>query len=137
MKDIYSNVLVTQPALAATITSTRTSGSIDMQGFNSLSVVFVLGASGDALSGSIYWTLKLTHSDDNTTFTDVTAADLNAGTATVVVNSTSLDEAVYNFGYNGNKRYVRAVATHTGTHSSGTPMAVLALRGAPGYAPVQ
>jgi hypothetical protein len=137
MKDLYSNVLVSQPALAATITATRTSSAVDMQGFNSLNVIFAVGQTGDTLSGSVYWTLKLTHSDDNVTFPDVVASELNAGAATAVINSNSLDEAVYSFGYNGGKRYVKAVATNTGTHTNGTPMSVLALRGAAAYSPVQ
>lgn len=136
MEDIYSNVLVSQHSLPATITAARTSSTIDMQGFNALNVVFAVGLSGDTLSGSVYWTLKLTHSDNDSSYSDVTAAELQNGAATVVINSASLDETSYVFGYLGNKRYVRAVATPTGTHTNGTPMAVLALRGAPAYAPV-
>jgi hypothetical protein len=138
MKDLYHNVLVTQASLPATRTTTLTSDSIDVQGFNSLSVLFALGQTGDTLSGSIKWTLKLTHSDvEASGYTDVPAADLISGAATVVVDANSLDEAVYSFGYGGGKRYVKAVATATGTHSNGTPMAVLAMRGSPAYSPVQ
>ena len=34
------------------------------------------------------------------------------------------------------KRYLRAVATPTGSHSSGTPIGIVALRGTPSYSPV-
>jgi len=138
MKDLYHNVLVTQAAVPATTNATLTSAVIDMQGFNSLNVVFAVGQTGDTLSGSIKWTLKLTHSDSDTSgFTDVTLAELNAGAATVVIDSNLLDESVYSFGYSGSKRYVKAVATATGTHTNGTPMAILAMRAAPAYSPVQ
>lgn len=138
MKDLYHNVLVTLASLPATRTTTVTSDAIDVQGFNSLNVVFTLGQTGDTLSGSVKWTLKLTHSDsDSTGFTDVALTELNAGAATVVVDANSLDEAVYSFGYAGGKRYVKAVATATGTHTNGTPMAVVAMRSTPAYSPVQ
>lgn len=136
MRDIYRNILVTQHLNPVTSTTTKTSTSIDLQGYNSANVLFAVGASGDTLSGSVYWTLKLTHSDDDTTYTDVALAELNNTAATVVVNSSSLDKTVYGFGYNGAKRYLRAVATPTGTHTNGTPLGMLALRGTPAYAPV-
>lgn len=137
MKHIYKNILVSAVVSTATRTTTTTSSTIDMQGFQALSVIFAVGQSADTLSGSIYWVLKLTHSDDNVTFTDVTAAELQSGAATVTINSGSLDDTVYHFAYAGNKRYVKAVATASGTHTNGTPFSVLSLRGRPGYSPVE
>lgn len=136
MRDLYRNILVTQHTNPATKTSTTTSTSIDLQGYSSTNVLFSIGQSGDTLSGSVLWTLKLTHSDDDSSFSDVVLAELNNTAATVVVDSSSKDRTVYGFGYIGNKRYLRAVATPTGTHSNGTPLAIIALRGTPAYAPV-
>lgn len=136
MKDLYHNVLVTQVLNPAIATTAKTSSTIDVQGFNSMSVVFAVGQSGDTLSGSLYWTLKLQHSDDDSSYSDVGAADLISAASTAVINAASLDEAAYSFGYAGAKRYIRAVATPTGTHTNGTPLGVVALRGNAAYSPV-
>lgn len=136
MRDIYRNILVTQHFNPATRTAATTSTTIDLQGYSSANVLFAVGSSGDTLSGSVYWTLKLTHSDDDSSYSDVALAELNNSSATVVVDSSSKDKTVYGFGYNGAKRYLRAVATPTGTHSSGTPLGIIALRGTAAYSPV-
>ncbi len=136
MRDLYKNVLATQVSNPSTGNTTRTSSTIDMQGFNSLNVLVALGQAADTLSGTVYWTLKLTHSSDDATYTDVAAGDIGSGVATVVVNATTLDKVTYAFGYTGALRYIRAVATPTGTHTNGTPMGMIALRGNPNYAPV-
>lgn len=136
MRDLYHNVLVSQHLSPVVSTATKTSTAIDLQGYNAASVVFAIGQSGDTLSGSLYWTLKLQHSDDDSTYTDTVAADLNNSSATVVVNSSSLDRIAYNFGYQGAKRYLKAVATPTGTHTNGTPIGIVALRSVASYTPV-
>lgn len=136
MRDIYHNILVSQHLSPVVSTATKTSTAIDLQGYNGASVVFSLGLAADTLSGSVYWTLKLQHSDDDSTYTDTVAADLNSTALTVVVNSSSLDRTAYSFGYQGGKRYLKAVATPTGTHTNGTPIGMLALRSVAAYAPV-
>ena len=136
MRDIYHNVKVSQVLSPVVSTTTKTSSAIDLKGFNSAAVAFAVGATGDTLSGSIYWTLKIQHSDDNVTYTDVGVEDLHNAAATAVVNSNSLDEVAYSFGYKGAKRYLKGVAIPTGSHSTGTPLAVIALLGDAGYNPV-
>jgi len=136
MRDLYHNIAVSQPLNPVNSTATKTSAAIDLQGYSSALVVFCIGLSGDTLSGSVYWTLKLQHSDDDSSYSDTSTADLNNTAATVVVNSSTLDEAAYGFGYAGNKRYLKAVATPTGTHSNGTPIGILALRDTAAYRPV-
>jgi hypothetical protein len=136
MRDLYHNVLVTQHLNPITSSTTKTSTAIDLQGFNSADVVFAIGQSGDTLSGSVFWTLKLQHSDDDSVYADVALADLNNTALTVVVNSSSLDRTAYGFGYIGAKRYLKGVATPTGTHTNGTPIGIIALRGSPAYKPV-
>ena len=136
MKDLYHNVLVTQALSPVVSTTTKTSSAIDLQGFNAANVVFAIGQTGDTLSGSVYWTLKLQHSDDNSSYSDTAASDISSGAATTVVNSNSLDETAYSFGYVGGKRYLKATATATGTHTNGTPIGVVAIKGTAGYSPV-
>ncbi len=136
MRDLFHKVLVTQPLNPVTTITTKTSSAIDLQGFDSASVIFAIGQTGDALSGSVYWTLKLQHCDDDATYVDVTLADLNSTSATVVVDSTAKDEVSYTFGYAGMKRYLKGVATPTGSHSNGTPIGILAIRATAAYSPV-
>jgi hypothetical protein len=136
MRDLFHNVLVTQHFNPVVSSVTRTSTAIDLQGFNSASVVFTIGQSGDTLSGTVLWTLKLQHSDDDVTYVDVPLADLTNGAATVVIDAPLEDRTAYSFGYVGPRRYLKGVATPTGTHSVGTPIGMLALRGTPSYAPV-
>lgn len=136
MRDLYHNVLVSQHLSPVVSTTAKTSTAIDLQGYNGAMVVFNIGLSADTLSGSVYWTLKLQHSDDDSTYTDTALTDLNNSALTAVVNSSSLDRTAYSFGYQGNKRYLKAVATPTGTHTNGTPIGMLALRSVAAYSPV-
>lgn len=135
MRDLYHNLLVTQHLNPAVATTTKTSTAVDLQGFDGGEVVFSIGQSGDTLSGSVYWTLKIQHSDDDVQYTDTVAADLHNGAATIVVDSSAEDETAYAFGYVGSKRYLKAIATPTGTHSNGTPIGIIAVRGNAAYKP--
>ena len=95
-----------------------------------------IGLSADTLAGGLFWTLKVQHSDNNSTWSDAAGVDFNSGIASYVVNSSALDEAVYKFGYLGNKRYLRAQALPTGTHTGGTPLGMIAIRGDAALMPV-
>jgi hypothetical protein len=136
MHDLYHNVATVQLLNPANATTAKTSSSVDLQGFGSASIVFLVGQSGDTLSGSLYWTLKLQDSPDNSAFTDVAASGVLNGSATYVLNASGADQKAYGFGYIGNQRYVRAVATPTGSISSGMPVGVLALKGNASLKPV-
>lgn len=136
MRDLYHNILSTQVLSPAVATTVKTSSTIDLQGHNSASVLFSIGQSGDTLSGSVLWTLKMQHSDDDSSYSDVTAADVSNGTTAIVINDGTLDETVYSMGYIGSKRYLKGIATPTGTHTNGTPIGMIALRGNSAYRPV-
>lgn len=137
MKDMYHNVTVSQVVNPAVATSTVTSSAIDRQGYGSVTALFSIGNSGDTLSGSVYWTLKLTECDTSGgTYTDVALADLYNSAATLVIDAGSEDNIVAKFGYRGSKRFVKAIATATGTHTNGTPIGVIAMLGHPADAPV-
>lgn len=136
MKDLYHNLAIQQALAPQVATSSKTSAAIDLQGFESATVVFALGASGDTLSGSLYWTLTLEHSDaSGSGYETVPASALISGAESVVIDAPAEDELAVSFGYVGTKRYLKAVATATGSHSNGTPMAMIALKGNPGFMP--
>jgi hypothetical protein len=138
MLDLYKNIKVTQLLAAATKTATTESSSIDRQGYDGLMLAAVVGLSADTLNGSTYWTMSLTESDDNSTFTDVADTDVvtSTGTNDYVVDALAEDEKTYMFKYIGSKRYVKVNFTKTGTHTNGTPLAALAIQGLPNYGPV-
>ncbi len=138
MRDLYNNINVLQALNPQTSTTTKTSSTIDLQGYNAALVLFAIGASGDTLSGSVFWTLKLQHSDDDSSYADVTTADLLGGVsaAPIVVDAPGEAQLTYKFGYVGAKRYLKGVATPTGTHTNGTPIGILALRGNANLSPV-
>lgn len=142
MRDLYSNLSVSQLIDPDTLTADANSTAVDLQGYSSLMLVANVGASGDTLSGSVKIELEVEESDDNVTFTDVANADLhksvtgtNVGTF-AVIDDAAEDDAVYITGYQGNKRYVRVVANLTGTHTNGTPVSVSAIRGHAAERPV-
>ncbi len=136
MHDLLHNIKIQQALDPVVATATKTSAAIDLKGYGCAAVIFSVGNSGDTLSGSVKWTLKLTESDDNTTYTDVGVADMHNDAATVVIDAPAEDTLAVSFGYKGGKRYLKAVATATGTHTNGTPMAMLAVLGHAAQAPV-
>jgi hypothetical protein len=97
-------------------------------------VLFAIGASADTLSGSVKFEPKLQHSDaPGSGFVDVPAAELD-GTLSVI-DAAAEDEVVQAVSYLGAKRYLRAFVDFTGTHTNGTPLAALVIRGRPTYLP--
>ena len=125
-----------------TITADADGITIDTRGFESVSVIFVVGESGDTLSGSVYIELELEDSPDNSTWTDCADADLtksvtgtNTGTA-AKIDAAAEDDVVVAVGYIGDKRYVRGVINITGTHTNGTPIGIVGLQGHPLRSPV-
>lgn len=110
---------------------------IDRQGFEALELSVSFGASGDTLSGAVYWTVKLEHSDDDgsgsaAAYSDVAEKDVLGATPAsgivVTVDAAAEDEAQYNLGYIGGKRHVKATVTPVGTHTNGTPISVIAVK---------
>ena len=135
IRDLYSNLGESTPIALVTHTADADGTGIDMQGFSSLMLVAVVGVSGDTLSGSVYIELEVEESDDDSTYTDVANADLqntvtgtNVGTF-ALIDDPAEDALTYKTGYLGNKRYIRPVVNVTGTHTNGTPITVIAIRG--------
>jgi hypothetical protein len=115
---------------------------VDGAGFGAVTHLLNVGESGDTLSGSVYVTVTLQESDDDSTYTDVAEADAlcyrgNTEAANgIVIDAAAEDDAVLKFGYVGSSRYSRLEIDVTGTHSNGTPMASTAILEEPEFAPV-
>ena len=114
-----------------------------MQGYKSATLVAYIGAEGDTLTRSVYFEISLEHSDDNSDWSDCAQADITNGTIAaggiwLKVDGTGTagtsgnpdsTGTVTQVGYIGGKRYVRGVIAKTGTHSNGTPIGLLVVKG--------
>lgn len=136
MKDLISNISITQPLNPILATSTRTGSSVDLRGYNSCVLVANIGFSLDTLTGSLYWTVKIQHSDNGSSWSDCATTDVYGGVVSYVIDAAAEDETAYKFGYAGEKRYVRLVNTPTGVISSGMPMGFTAIRSTASLSPV-
>lgn len=138
-REIFNTTKVENSILAQTITATTNGSSVDMNDAEAVTFVTNMGASGDTLSGTVFWTLTIEESADNAAWTTVTdseslliAIDGTKQTGTsIVVDAPAEDEKVFEMAYKvpGDKRYVRQVVTATGTHTNGTPLSVTAIKG--------
>ncbi|WP_322990410.1 hypothetical protein [Hoeflea sp.] len=127
MKDGYSGVGIFATLAPAVVTASTDGTAVDLQDFNSATLVINTGA----IAGAGLYDVKLQHSDTTTggDFADVTAADLLGALPDDLAAA-----SVYKQGYKGSKRYVRAVITK----QSGTSIAAgaVVVCGEPYDAPV-
>lgn len=141
MKDVYGN---SSPAVligAATLAADNTPGAVDLAGFQSALVLISVGVGGITFSGTNKIEFKLTHSDDDQTYTAVAQKDVagvTVGTGGIVRSLTAAHAAasVTKVGYNGGKRYIKLLADFSGTHGTGTPISAVAVRQNPHIGPV-
>lgn len=141
MKDMHSGVKVETAIAAATLAADNTPPAVDLQDFNAAEIVLAIGAGGITFSGSNKIEFKLTHSDDDSTYTAVAVGDV-LGVASVgeggivkALTAAHATAASYRFGYVGGKRYIKLLADFSGTHGTGTPIAATAVLGKPYDAP--
>lgn len=102
--------------LQADVTADVNSQSVDLQDFNSLALLFSIGAFTP--SGTDKAVLKVEHSDDNITFVACDASDLDTSESANIVKTIdtgSEDDQMYEVHYKGNKRYVRGAIDVSGT----------------------
>lgn len=136
MRDLHNNLGIVRVLDPAVRNSDVNGGDadVDLQGYNGCEMIVVVGLSADTLNGSNTISLELEESDDDSTYTDVAAADMLGGNAGgtgqfALIDDAAEDDAVYSVGYIGDKRYVRLVVNFSGTHSTGTPIGACAVVG--------
>lgn len=139
MIDVRKDVTIATLVMPARLTA-DTSGTVDTVGYYSKGIVVMVGQSGDTLSTSVYWQLVLQHSDDGSTFTNVSSNDVVGATVNngvfAVIDSNTKDETNYEVEYVGGKRYLKLTIDAVGMHSNGTPFAAYAILTSPRHAPV-
>jgi hypothetical protein len=133
MRDLHNNINITQVLDPVVVTADVESTAIDMQGYDSLELVVLMGESGDTLSGSLYTELILQEGAESDG-SDAAAVAQNDAIGTVTsgvfatVDAAAEDDAVFKIGYIGDARYVRVAIDVTGTHTNGTPIGIIAIR---------
>ena len=134
LKNFDLSCNVTQVLDPDTITSDTDCDSVDMTGYDCCTFLALVGASGDTLSGSLYIELEVEESDDDSSFTDAADAVVKGYVAGnndgcfAKIDAAAEDDAVFQCTYHGSKQYVRPVVNVTGTHSSGTPIGIVAIQ---------
>lgn len=106
--DIKQTTDVVNSLTPAARTATANGTGVDISGFHSAEVAFVVGTITDGTH-----TPSVQESDDNSAFTAVAAADL---IGTLAALATGANQRV---GYRGTKRYLRAVSTVAGATTGG------------------
>lgn len=134
MKDLHSAITAAVLIGNATLAADNTPAAVDLRGYNAAEILLAIGIGGITFSGSNKVEFVLTHSDDDTTYSNVTDADMLGVTGIssgIIKSLTSAHAAaaVYRFGYKGGKRYLKLLADFSGTHGSGTPIAATVLKG--------
>ena len=137
MRDLANNISVAQ-SIAPVVGSSDTNGTgIDLQGFESATIVVDTGVEGDTLSSSVKVDFILQDSTDNSSFSAVTSNSLVTDGAVdssgifLTLDANGETPQVTSIGYVGGARYIRVVADHTGTHSNGSPYGVTVIKSHP------
>lgn len=142
MRDLNSRITEVQAIGPAVLTADNTPAALDLQGFNSAVILISVGAGGITFTTANKIEFVVTHSDDNSTYTNVTDADMQGvtGITNGIVRSltaakAAADTAPTALGYIGAKRYLKVLADFSGTHATGTPISVVLVRGNGMYKP--
>lgn len=141
MQDIHSKLFAAIAGIA-TLAADNTPAAIDLQGYSAAEVVLLIGIGGITFDSTNKIEFKLTHSDDDSTYTAVAVGDMlgltSVGTGGIIKSLTAAHAAAaaYRFGYKGGKRYLKLLADFSGTHGTGTPIGMAVLLGEPNVAPV-
>lgn len=103
----------------ATVTATTTSAAYDTKDgvLSDFAIIVNIGAVATA-DATNYFTFKVQESDDNSTYKDIDSSFYVASNWDLKINATAEANAVQVFGIKSDKRYLKVVATETGTASA-------------------
>lgn len=135
-QDLYNHINAVQMLAPVSISATQTAIEIDLKDCRSVVFFWLTGTEAGTLSGSLGWTLTVTHADDDGTgvagdYANVAAADVQGATPSsgvcFTLDDPAEDDTVYKLGYIGGKRFVKLLITEVGT-TTGMPTALLAVK---------
>ena len=136
-RDISNRTSAVATQVPAVVTADANGTGVDLQGFESAMVVVNSGVEGDTLSGSVKFDFILEESDDDSTYTAVTSStavtegSVDSSGIFLTLDANGETQQCSQIGYIGNSRYIRCKIDATGTHSNGTPIGVVVVRGNP------
>lgn len=141
MRDLHSNIGIVAAIAPATYAADVTSAAIDLAGFASAEIAFLVGPGGIAFDATNKLELKIVECDTSGgTYTPVAVDDIlgTAVSAGVVKALTSAHAAmeVIRCGYRGYKRFIKVSGDFSGTHGTGTGISAVVVKGTPAVAPV-
>lgn len=141
MRDLASNVIPSVMLGAAGHTADQNGTALDLQGYDSCLAIINPGIGGITFDTTNKIEFVAEHSDDNSTFTAVAVSDLVGfpNLTNGIVRSLIAAHAapsVAEVSYIGSKRYFRIRTDFSGTHGTGTPIAIVGLRGKAAGSPV-
>lgn len=129
-KDLVNNISVATTLAPAVRTASANGAGVDLQGYEGAVVVVQTGAITDGTH-----TIEVQESaDDGATDPYAAVADADLQGTEPAIGPTD-DNKVYEIGYIGRKRYIRAAVTVAGATSGGAYAATV-VRGLPRKAPV-
>lgn len=141
MRSLYNKLGASVLLASATYAADSTPVAVDLTEFDSALIAIEVGVGGITFSGTNKVEFVLTHSDDDSTYSNVTDADMQGVTGitggiikSLIAAHATADVSV--FGYIGEKRYLKLLADFSGTHGTGTPLSALVLKGEAHLEPV-
>jgi hypothetical protein len=127
-KDLHTHLAAAVAIDNATYDADTTPAAVDLRDYQSAELLIHIGAGGITFDATNKVEFKLTHSDDDSTYTDVVTDDVQGATVasdgivhSLVAAHASAD--ITRIGYKMTKRYVKLLADFSGTHGTGTPIA--------------
>lgn len=141
-RDMASDLSAVTAIVPAVLAADNTEIAVDLAGYQAATLYIQVGVGGISFSGTNKIEFKLTHSDDNSTYTAVASADIvgspTVGTGGIIESYTAAKAAasINEYGYKGGKRYLKLLADFSGTHGTGTPISAVVVRGLPLTGPV-
>jgi hypothetical protein len=136
-RDISNRTVAVATQVPAVVTADANGTGVDLQGFESAMVVVNTGVEGDTLSASVKFDFILEDSDDDSTYTAVTSStsvtegSVDSSGIFLTLDANGETPQISQIGYIGGKRYIRCKIDATGTHSNGTPIGVVVVKGNP------
>lgn|GEM_PF-4637196 len=143
MKSNKGNVSIVQADLNGRYNSDQTGDTIDLKGYDAAHIIASFGDGGDTYTATDKVEVYLEESADGTTWTEVTAEHTQGAitgathaSTFAVIDSDAAERKSYEAHYIGYKPFIRTMANFIGTHSSGIPLAILAILRGEKYFPV-
>jgi len=110
--------------------------TVDLLNYRYCTFVGTSGAEGDTFGAAVYFEYQVEHSDDGSTWANCADADITTSVTSTsgdtgvfaLINADTETPAIHTTTYIGGKRYVRCVLLTGGTHSNGTPVAMLSIK---------